>query len=125
MTDPAYVRVTALDDPDKPHRSVWRTPTGVHVKLHVRRLERGLGQITYEIVPSACDESGKALRRADGSVSFLSLDTSAQTWRDLLKVLPDAAEIEPISTLLHRRMMFAVARVERAVLLEREADAPA
>lgn len=117
-----YVRIDALDDPEKPHKSVWRCPTGVHVKLHTYKRDNGLGSITFEIIPTACDESGTALRRADGSVSYLGGEQ--RKYRRLVKAVPARTEdVEPLADRLEREQLFVIARVERAVLDEREAAA--
>ena len=117
-----YSRLEALDDPDKPHKSVWRCPTGVFVKLHCTKRDNGLGAVTFEIVPSACDETGAALRRPDGSISFLGGEQ--KKYRRLVKAVPDRVEdVEPLSVRINREMLFVIARVERAVLDERDAAA--
>lgn len=120
-----YTRVTKLDDPTKPHRSVWASATGVYVKLHVNKRDLGLGHVSFEIVPSACDENGKALRRADDSVAFLLSERSRATqYRRIVKAVPDRTDdVEPFSVRLLREMMLVVARVERAVLDERDVAA--
>lgn len=123
MTSPAYTRITKHDDPAKPHRSVWATPTpGVFVKLHTRQ-RSGLGRVTFEITPSACDENGTALRRPDGEVSFLSTQASGAQYRKLFQRVTGRVDNEPLAAQIEREQKFVVAMVEQAVNLEREADA--
>jgi hypothetical protein len=122
MTDLNYEHLARLDDPKKPWRKVWRCPaTGVHVKTHAKRKDTVLGKIVFEITVSACDEEGAALRRADGTAAVLH---GSETLRPhLLQVAPEASrdDVEPIADRLDRELRFMVARVERAVLNEREA----
>lgn len=54
-------RITALDDPARPERRVYRTEGGLYVKVYTIT-RRKFGRLDIFITASQCDETGKALR---------------------------------------------------------------
>lgn len=113
-----YARLTALDDPEKPHRSVWACPTGVFVKIHCKRADLEFGVHRWLISGSQCDAEGKALAWGDEPAILEAARPPHQ-----FIVRPDRTEDrEPIAAQLDREIKFVVARVERAALNAREAD---
>lgn len=110
-----YEHLTALDDPAKPWRRVWRCPaTGVFVKTHAKRKHQmGFGRLAWDVTGSQCDANGAALERGDGHAIL--------DFRHLFQVEPHAET--DIAADLERELRFMVARVERAALNEEAAAA--
>lgn len=112
-----YERLHDLDDPERPWRRIYRcNATGVFVKAYVKRVDAPLGQLRWDITASACDENGGG---AGDAVLGGRDEPQRHVFQDLAERAPD--EIEPLADRLERDVLFMVARVERAVLVQREA----
>lgn len=120
-----YLRLAEVDDPTRPWRRVYHCPaTDIYVKVYAKRHPRSaLGSLIWEVTGSHCDENGAALKRGDGAPAVLG--GAERPHAHLLQIAsePSANDVEPIADLLEREILFMVARVERAVLNEREAAA--
>lgn len=60
-----YRRLANLDDPNKPWRSVWETPSGFYIKIYAKREVIEFGKILWRITGSVCDAGGDTIRRGD------------------------------------------------------------
>lgn len=116
----SYDRLISLDDPERRWRRVYAcTATGIFVKVYAKPKSSELGQCAWELTASACDQHGRALVRRNGVPAVLGgIDAP---YRHLLQVAADADVSEPLADLLEREVLFLVARVERAVLIEQQA----
>lgn len=115
-----YEHLTQLDDPERPWRKVWRCPaTDVYVKTYAQRTDGALGKVTFAITVSACDANGTSLTRPDGSKAIYGGEAKPRP--RLLQINPMREDDEPIADKLDRELRYMIARVERAVLNEREA----
>lgn len=115
----AYEHLTALDDPAKPHRRVWRCASGVHVKTHARLRRHELGRLDWRITGALCDEAGKALARGDGY--------AVQETPHVLVLLSDGdmtpeARAAYIARELDAALLIVVRQVEAAALNEAAAE---
>lgn len=117
MTDNAYEHIAALDSADKPWRRVWRCPaTGVHVKTHARRRSSAVGEASWRISGSVCDENGRALIHA-GKPAIVGRAYIFKVQSDADWLAEEAADRAAQDLDASTRLV--VARVEAAALKQR------
>lgn len=110
-----YTHVLELDDPAKPHRRVWRCPSGVFVKTHAIPKDTGFGRLHWTVTGSQCDETGKALARGEGhAIHHLPHELVIESEGDMT---PEQRQTY-IAEQFQEALMVMVRRVEAAAINE-------